>query len=132
MKDNRVLIDTSVWIDYFKGKNIQLAEKVDETLTFYEVFVPKIVIAELIQGSKSEKEIKVIEEFLGAFKIIDHTEDTWINAGRLSFAMKRKGFSVNLVDCYIAVLSMENNCKIFSLDEHFKIIKKFSKLEIFL
>ena len=132
MKDNRVLIDTSVWIEYFKNKNISLSEKVDETLTFYEVFVPKIVIAELIQGSRSEKEVKVIEEFLGAFNIVDHTEDTWINAGRLSFVMKRKGTTVNLIDCYISMLSIENNCRIFSLDEHFKSIKKFSKLEMFL
>lgn len=132
MKDNRVLIDTSVWIDYFRGKNVQLAEKADEALTFYEVFVPKIVIAELIQGSKSEKEIKVIEEFFGAFNVIDHTENTWIEAGRLSFAMKRKGLTVNLVDCYIAVLSIEYNCKMFSLDEHFKSIKKFSGLEMFI
>jgi predicted nucleic acid-binding protein len=132
VKDNRILIDTSVWIDYFKGKDEQLAEKVDEVLTFSDVYVPKVVIAELIQGSKSEKEVAVIEEFIGAFNIIDQTDDTWLKAGRLSFSMKRKGITVNIVDCYIAVIASENNCMIFSFDEHFEGIKKFLKFELFI
>jgi hypothetical protein len=131
VKGDKVLIDTSVWIEYFKNKNNQLAEKVDEVLTLSDVYVPKVVIAELIQGAKSEKEISVIEEFIDAFNIIDQTDKTWVNAGRLSFSMKRKGITVNLVDCYIALLANENNCKLFSLDEHFKSIKKFLRLELF-
>jgi len=132
VKDNRILIDTSVWIDYFKGRDNKFAERVNEVLTFSDVYVPMVVIAELIQGSKSEMEIAVIEEFIGAFNIIDQTDDTWLKAGRLSFSMKRKGITVNIVDCYIAVIASENNCKIFSLDEHFKNIKGFLKLELFL
>jgi hypothetical protein len=131
VKGDKVLIDTSVWIKYFKNRNDQFSERVDEVLTFSDVYVPKVVIAELIQGAKSEKEISVIEEFIDAFNIIDQTDKTWVNAGRLSFSMKRKGITVNLVDCYIALLANENNCKLFSLDEHFKSIKKFLRFELF-
>lgn len=130
MKGKRVLIDTSVWIDYFRESDKLLCEKVDEVLSLSEVFVPKVVIAELIQGAVSEKEISVIAEFIEAFNVIDQTEDTWAKAGRLSFSMKRKGITVNLVDCYIAVLALENNCLIFSLDTHFKDIKKFLRFEL--
>jgi predicted nucleic acid-binding protein len=130
VKDDRILIDTSVWIDYFKNRSSRLSEKVDEILTFSSVFVPKVVIAELMQGAKTENEISVIEEFIGAFNIVDHTENTWIKAGRLSFSMKKRGLTVNLIDCYIALLANENNCKIFSLDEHFKSIKNFIKIEL--
>ena len=131
MRGDKVLIDTSVWIKYFKNGNDQFSERVDEVLTFSDVYVPKVVIAELIQGAKSEKEISVIEEFIDAFNIIDQTDKTWVNTGRLSFSMKRKGITVNLVDCYIALLANENNCKLFSLDEHFKSIKKFLRFELF-
>lgn len=130
MKD-RVLIDTSVWIEYFRGKGGSIAERVDEVLSDADVFVPTAVIAELIQGARTEKEISVIEDFIGAFNIIDQTGGTWLKAGRLSFNMKRKGLTAHLVDCYIAVLAEENDCKVFSLDEHFKIIKKFVRLDLF-
>lgn len=129
MKD-RVLIDTSIWIDYFRGGNEEILKKTDQLLSYASVYVPKVVMAELIHGAKSEKEVAVIESFVEAFNIIDQTENTWIKAGTLSFSMKRRGVYVNLVDCYIAVLAEEYHCKIFSLDEHFKEIKRFLKIEI--
>jgi tRNA(fMet)-specific endonuclease VapC len=128
--DKRVLVDTSIWIAYFKNADTLLTEKIDNVLTFYEIFVPRVVIAELIQGAKTEKEISVIEEFVDAFYIIDQTENTWLEAGRLSFSMKRKGLRVHIIDCYIAAIAHENKCKLMTLDEHFKGIKKYIQLEL--
>jgi tRNA(fMet)-specific endonuclease VapC len=128
--DKRVLVDTSIWIAYFKNADTLLTEKIDNVLTFYEIFVPRVVIAELIQGAKTEKEMSVIEEFVDAFYIIDQTENTWLKAGRLSFSMKRKGLTVHIIDCYIAAIAHENKCKLMTLDEHFKGIKKYIQLEL--
>jgi len=130
MSDNRVLIDTSVWIAYFKNSHKQLIEKVDDVLTHGSVYVPKVVIAELIQGAKTDKDSAVIEEFVNAFAVIDQTADTWLKAGRLSFLMKKKGSTVHIIDCYIAILANEHNCSILSLDEHFRSIQKFLKFDL--
>ena len=130
MSDNRVLIDTSVWIAYFKNSHKQLIEKVDDVLTHGSVYVPKVVIAELIQGAKTDKDSAVIEEFVNAFAVIDQTADTWLKAGRLSFSMKKKGSTVHIIDCYIAILANEHNCSILSLDEHFRSIQKFLKFDL--
>lgn len=132
MKDDRILIDTSVWINYFHGKDNRLAGIVDDVLTYWVVYVPKVVIAELIQGAKSEKEISVVEQFVETFHIIDHTGDTWRDAGKLAFSMKRKGETVPLIDCYIAIMASENNCMMFSLDDHFRMIKNFTKLDLYI
>ncbi len=128
MKGERVLIDTSVWIDYLRKGSGRLSEKVDEILNMSEVSVPRVVIAELFQGAKSEKEVSVITDFMEAFRIIDQSENTWIKAGRLSFRMKRKGITVPIVDCYISVIASEQGCKIFSLDKHFQVIKRYSDI----
>ncbi len=93
MKGKKVLIDTSAWIDFFKGRNIPLIQQMENILDNADVFVPKAVIAELIQGAKSVAEIKVIEEFLTVFNIIDSLPDTWIKAGKLSFSFKEKGLN---------------------------------------
>jgi predicted nucleic acid-binding protein len=127
MSAKKILIDTSdtsVRIKYFRDKPAALSKRVDEILSRHEVCVPKIVIAELIQGAKSERETSVIEDFVDAFNIVDQEEDTWIKAGKLSFALKRKEKTINLTDCYIAVIADENGCDIFSLDAHFKDIQK--------
>lgn len=119
MRD-RVLVDTSVWIAYFQASPpARIPHLVDDILGRDEVCVPKIVIAELMQGAHSEKELATIREFLDAFTIIAEGETSWIEAGKLSYSLKKKGKTVNLADCYIAVLANENNCSIMTLDKHF-------------
>ncbi|RZD14790.1 MAG: PIN domain-containing protein [Candidatus Acidulodesulfobacterium ferriphilum] len=130
MKDEKILIDTSIWIDYFKKQNAAVVEVMDLILAKNDIYVPKVVIAELIQGSKSEREVLVIEEFLDAFYIIDNAGSTWIKAGKLSFTMKQNGKTVNLIDCYISIMAMENNCAIYTLDKHFSEIKNFIKIKL--
>ena len=131
MNGERVLIDTSVWIAFFRKGDGRLGEKVDEVLNLCDVFVPRVVMAELIQGARSEKEIAVIEDFLEAFHVIDQREDTWLKAGRLSYTMKRRGLCPGLIDCYVAVLASDNGCAVFSLDEHFGHIVDFLKIDLF-
>ena len=124
MNGEKVLIDTSVWIEYFKNKSQRFSGKVDDILTNQEVYVPTIVIAELIQGSRSEEDVSVIEEFIDAFNIIDQKEDTWVKAGKLSYDLKKKGKTVHLADCYIATIAEEHDCHILTLDKHFQDIQK--------
>ena len=124
MNDNRVLIDTSVWIKYFKDKPSTFSTRVDEVLSRHEVCVPKIVIAELIQGSKTEREISLIQDFVDAFSVIDQKEDSWVKAGRLSFNLRKRGKTIHLTDCYIAVIAQEYSCQICTLDEHFVDLTK--------
>ena len=123
MSADKILIDTSVCIEYFRSKSSSVAQKVDRFLEKDEICVPKIVIAELIQGSKSKKELSIIEDFFDAFHIIDQKEDSWIRAGNLSYRLKKKGKNINLFDCYIAVIAQEYGCTIFSLNRHFKEIQ---------
>lgn len=123
MSDEKILIDTSVWIEYFQNKSLNLSRKVDSIISGSSICIPKIVIAELMQGAKSRKEISIIEDLLDAFNIIDQTEDTWIEAGKLSYRLRKKGIAINLADCYIAIIARAYECYIFTLDKHFKHIK---------
>jgi predicted nucleic acid-binding protein len=130
MKD-KVLIDTSVWISYLGGTaSEELQSGVDEVLANKEVVVPKIVLAELIQGAHSEKDVASILEFLEAFVVVGERSTTWLDAGRLSYDLKKKGKTINLADCYIAVLAKEEKAAVLTLDKHFKHIQKESGLEL--
>jgi hypothetical protein len=124
MSAERVLVDTSVWVSYFRGGSPVISEKVDRLLAGAEVCVPKIVLAELIQGAKSKREISTIEDFFDAFTILDQSQDTWLKAGKLSRQLKNRGKTIHLLDCYIAVIAQENACAILTLDEHFKEIQQ--------
>lgn len=130
MRDS-VLIDTSVWIAYLQGTASPESQQcVDDLLATKEILVPRVVLAELVQGARSEKDISVIREFLDAFVIVGESEKTWLDAGRLSYALKKKGKTINLADCYIAVIAKENHCAVLTMDKHFKEIQKETGLEL--
>ena len=124
MSAERVLVDTSVWVAYFRGGSPAIFEKVDRLLAGEGICVPKIVLAELVQGAKSEREISTIEDFFDAFTILDQSPETWLKAGKLSRELKIRGKTIHLLDCYIAVIAKENACAVLTLDDHFKEIQR--------
>jgi len=130
MSVDRVLVDTSVWVDYFRGSSPLISEKLDRLLTEAEVCVPKIVLAELLQGAKSNREVSAIEDFPEAFTIIDQGPDTWIRAGKLSRQLKSRGKTIHLIDCYIAVIAEESRCAVLTLDDHFEEISRLLPLRL--
>jgi predicted nucleic acid-binding protein len=130
MSAERVLIDTSVWIEYFRNQSSGLVSFVAEIAKDREICVPGVILAELMQGAKAEKELSIIAEFMDAFTIIDQTDRTWVKAGRLSHELRKKGKNVNLTDCYIAVIAQENNCAVLTLDRHFKDIRTLLGIQL--
>lgn len=129
--NDSILVDTSIWIGYFQGG---LADHVDglmeEVLEAADIHVPKVVLAELIQGAHSEREISAIRRFLGAFRVIAEGPESWMKAGRLSYDLRRRGSTVHITDCYISILAQERGCTIFSLDRHFAQIAKVTGQEL--
>ena len=130
MSAERVLVVTSVWVAYFRGGSPAISEKVDRLLAGEGICVPKIVLAELVQGAKSEREISTIEDFFDAFTILDQSPETWLKAGKLSRELKIRGKTIHLLDCYIAVIAKENACAVLTLDDHFKEIQRVLPLAL--
>jgi predicted nucleic acid-binding protein len=131
MSAERVLVDTSVWIEYFRNPESEAAATLDGLLDDCEICVPKIVLAELVQGAKSAKELAVIGDFFEAFHVIDQSSQTWMKAGRLAYDLKKKGKTIHLLDCYLAVMAEEHACSIFTLNRHFQEIREITGLPLF-
>ncbi|MGE5892702.1 MAG: PIN domain-containing protein [bacterium] len=125
-----MLVDTSVWIEFFRKREPYFSI-VTELMDNDEVCCVGIVLAELLQGSKSETEFNTIREFLHVFIFLPETADGWERAGELSFALSRKGKSVSLSDCYIAAAAKTHGVKLLTLDKHFAAIQKETSLNLY-
>ncbi len=115
MAEREVLIDTSIWISYFR-KDQLVYQKVNKLIDDDRVCCTNLIVAELVQGSKSEKEINVIKDFLDVFQFLKERDDTWLKAAYLSFRLRKKGKTVGLADCYLAQTALENDVSIFAFD----------------
>lgn len=127
---DKVLVDTSAWIEFFKKKE-PIYGCVSSLMEEKKVCCLGIVLAELLQGGKSEKELAVLREFVHVFNFLDDTLASWQKAGELSNLLLRKGKTVGLSDCYIAVTAQTQKAAILTLDKHFEIIKSFLSITLY-
>ena len=118
----KVLVDTSAWIEFFR-KREPCHGAVSRLMDEERVCCAGIILGELLQGAKSDKELKVLKDFLHVFEFVPETPDLWEKAGELSYAMRRKGDPVGLSDCFIAVAAKACDAEILTLDRHFGILK---------
>jgi len=116
-----VIVDTSVLIDFLKGEN-PVSNTVARLLEKKRIVITGIIIAELLQGIKNPKEENIISELLTGLTILEANTALWIQAGKLSAALRRKGVSLPLTDVAVAALAIENNLSVFTLDKHFEQI----------
>jgi len=125
-----VLVDTSVWIEFFRKREPYhgiVAGLIDNA----EVSCTGIILAELMQGAKTEKELAILDDFPKVFTFITETPFLWAAAGRLSFQHRCKGMTIGLADCFIAVAAASANVSVATLDRHFEALTKSAKIRLF-
>ncbi|NQS89806.1 PIN domain-containing protein [Patescibacteria group bacterium] len=125
---NRVLADTSSWVEYFNRPKSEYARRLAEFLEIEVVYITGIILAELLQGAKTHAEFNLLKNNLKVLPLLKETDKTWEKVGKLSFDLQRKGIVIPLSDCLIAVLAQENNCQVFTLDNHFTYVPQLEMM----
>lgn len=75
-----ILVDTSVWIDYFNGVENKQTENLDQILSEQSVLVGDIILTEILQGFDSDKEFRLAKQALEPLDCV--------HLGRKSLAIK--------------------------------------------
>ena len=127
MSAKLVLIDTSAWIEYLKKTSHPVTKEIESALFLNVAAACQLVLAELIQGVRSEKEAELILDLASVVKILSESDSTWQQAGFLANKLRKQGKTISLIDCYLAVLAKENKAVILTLDKHFAIIDELFK-----
>ena len=122
MKSKGILPDSCAWIDYFRPGTTPIGQALAKTLTAEAVFVCGPVIYELVQGVRSEREQVLLTGVLNALPFLEMNEALWIKAGRLSANLRKERKTIPFSDTIIAVLAMDNNLAVMTVDEHFRDI----------
>lgn len=123
-----ILVDSSIWIDYFKGGNesSKLDILIDENL----VVTNDIILTELIPFLKIKKQLKVIQLLREIYYLPLHIN--WGEIIDLQVKCLKNGSNcIGIPDLIIAQNAKLNNCKIYTLDKHFDLISQVSKVRLF-
>jgi hypothetical protein len=122
-----VLIDTSIWVDYFRngGNSEKLDFLIDENL----IVTNDLILAELIPFLKMQKQRKLIHLLLNINKY-----ELFINWNQIieyQYKCLSSGLNgIGIPDLIIAQNAKQNNCEIYSLDNHFRLMKDILNLQL--
>ena len=124
----RVLVDSSVWIDYFRigkyGDRLDLL--IDENL----VATNDLILAELLPYLLVRRQRRLVD-LLNAIEKIELTID-WNQLIDWQYQCLKEGFNgIGIPDLIIAQNIAQNRCLLYSLDSHFEMIKEIVKIEMF-
>lgn len=123
-----VLIDSSVWIEYFRNGNNY--EKVDFLIDENLVVTNDLILAELIPFLKIRKQNSLIDLLhnIGKLKL----DIKWDQVIDLQYLCLQNGLNgVGIPDLIIVQNAIQNNSKIYSLDKHFSGMSGFLDFEVF-
>ena len=118
-----ILIDTSVWIDYFRKPDGETGEKVLNHLKKASLSTCGVIVFEVLQGSADAGEFTFLEENLKGLHFLEANEETFFEAGKVSYDLRKHGVTLPLSDILIATLARSNHQTIWTKDQHFKKIK---------
>lgn len=121
-----ILVDTSIWIEYFKA-NSTIFQVMERELEHQNILAAECVFAELLQGAKNKREIKIIEQF---WLNLPKQEETglWIEAGLFSSQNKLFSKGIGLIDAFLITYARKNRAKLWTLDKKIKSVLKSSEI----
>jgi predicted nucleic acid-binding protein len=104
----QVLVDSSVWIDYFTGAATSEAELLDSLLGRSPLVVADIVLTEVLHGLPDELHRKQAREALGKFWRVDLAGFDLAGKSAVNFhTLRARGIPVRTAECRIATFCLD-------------------------
>ncbi len=127
---DKVLVDTSVWIQFFRKKESNASSKLREYLKLNQACYAGPIAVELYQGAKTYKEMQIIDHLLQTITYMEITRTHYHHAGLISQKAAREGKAFSTIDMILATVAHDEQLLLFSLDTHFHDISRYCPLSI--
>jgi predicted nucleic acid-binding protein len=118
-----ILVDTSVLIDFFRGRKNETAQKFEWVLQKGIPFgINSLIFQEVLQGAASEKEYSVLDSYLRSqrFYHLKEPVESYAKAARIYMDCRKKGIAVrSTIDCLIAETALEHDLSLLHNDADF-------------
>jgi hypothetical protein len=116
-----ILVDSSVWIDYFKGTVTAQTGKLDSLLGRQPLAIGDLILTEVLQGFVSERDCNHARRMLAAFPVVElGGREIAIQAARNFRALRTRGITVRkTIDTVIATRCIASGYDLLHNDRDF-------------
>jgi len=127
-----ILVDSSVWIDYFNGVRTAPTERLDELLGREQLAIGDLILTEVLQGFASERDFRAAERMLTTLQVVVlGGSEIAIQAAKNFRALRGMGVTVRgTTDTLIATRCIESGYELLSGDRDFDPFVKHLGLSV--
>jgi predicted nucleic acid-binding protein len=125
-----ILVDTSVWIDFFSSSPGRAGDELRRLIDEVEPFaLTGVVVTEVLQGLT--RDVNRIERYLSLWEMIEPRGfSTYREASAISRLARSRGISLTTIDTLIAAIALEHRASVFSLDKDFSRVVRITALRL--
>ena len=126
-----ILVDSSVWIGYFNGKTNPQTDWLDFALGREVIIVGDLILAEVLQGFKSDRDFSKAKELLSNFQFMEMLgQELAIKSAENYRLLRKKGVTVRkTIDIIIGTFCIHHNLPLLHDDRDFDPLTKHLKLK---
>jgi hypothetical protein len=127
-----IVADTSAWIDYFNGVEAPHVELLDYELSNSRIIIGDLIIAELLQGFREDKNYKIARLLIENLEYYDFGGKELAYKAADNFRkLRKKGITVRkTIDMMIGTFCIENDFELIHNDRDFDPLEKYLGLKI--
>lgn len=127
-----VLVDTTVWIDFFAGQMLTHIETFESLLEQEEdICICGIILTEVLQGIRKETEFQKTKNLFNSLIFLPMSYSTFLQSAKIYRKLGQKGIIIRKsIDCMIASVALENNISLLHNDKDFFPIERYCKLKV--
>lgn len=117
-----ILVDSSVWIDFFRGTVTPQTERLDALLGSELLVVGDLILAEVLQGFSSERDFNQARKLLTALDVVTlGGPEIAIQAARNFRTLRARGVTIRkTIDTLIATRCIESDYSLLFSDRDFE------------
>jgi predicted nucleic acid-binding protein len=126
----KVLVDTSVWIDYFRGTATDKVAQLDELIRQREdICCCGFVLTEVLQGIRDDHAFATTRELFDGLLYLEADRATFEQGAGIYRALRRKGATIRSpIDCLIAATVRQHGVHLLENDRDFQAIDEYFRL----
>ena len=127
-----ILVDTSVWIDYFRGASTRQADYLQQAIQRDDdLCTCGIIVTEILQGIPSDEELREVKNDLASLIFLPMPDQSYYLAANIYRKAKSKGLMIrSTIDCLIGACAIENGAILLQNDKDYQAIARVSSLRL--
>jgi len=127
-----LLVDTTVWIDFFRGDSSPHVGRLVHALARGDdVCICGVVLTEILQGIREDRDHRRVLSRLDPLLFLPMTRQTFVDAAGIYRTLRRKGVTIRrATDCLIAAVAIEHDVELLHHDRDFDPIRKHCGLKV--